>query len=91
MLGRDGGELEEGYLTAVMTMMIEARRTFTHTLLYQFVYPSDTVVIRLRILSFVAMMGLRDDTTCIIRPTVRRCDSRRGNVNRLTATERSQC
>lgn len=44
-----------------------------YTLLFLlFVYPSDTVLIRLGKLSLVAMMGLCDDTTCIMKPTVRK-------------------
>ncbi len=50
-----------------------------------FVYPSDTVLIRLRILSFVAVMGLRDDTTCIIKPTVRKLHEEEEEM--FTATE----
>lgn len=34
-----------------------------------FVYPSDTVLIRLRALGFVAMVGLRDDRTGNVNPT----------------------
>lgn len=42
-----------------------------HTVVSMFVYPFDTVLIRLRIMSLVAMMGLRDYKTCIIKPAVR--------------------
>lgn len=38
-----------------------------HTDVPTFLYPSDTVVVRLRIVSVVALMGLFDDTTCMVQ------------------------
>lgn len=47
-----------------------------------FVYPSDTVLIRLGIMSVVAMIGLCDDTTCIIKSTA--------NSESLRASQRTE-
>lgn len=48
-------------------IMVEVK---LHTVFSMFVYPSDTVLIRLGIMSVEAMMSLRDDTTCIVKSAV---------------------